>query len=409
MNKYRFVLMGLSVLAFAVSAGAITLPSEGAGSDNAFAPTESVTIDLGAAATGPWKTTPGTGAGVYDPAQWAVIFRYTSVTIPEGVTVTFKNNAACAPVIWLVQGDVTLNGQIALNGETGRYNGVVNTEPGPGGFRGGRGGEGPGSGGVLGSAGFGPGGGAFHVGDYNGDNGAKFASRYSNEGCFPLIGGSGGGARSNWDSTICSGGAGAGAILIAAGGSIHLNRTEAIVANALNCEDGWAGGGSGGMIRLVAETIDGSGTLQALGGVSNHPGEPGRIRLEAVTNNFAGGSTPNYSFGVAQATPRLLLDDTTPVITPKTLGGKDIPADPAAKMRYPADVQMDATGNAKLVIEAKNVPPASTMIVRITHANGPEETVTATMTGGDLAISTWEADINVANGFSALQVRAQFN
>jgi hypothetical protein len=250
MSGYRSLVICLFVFGMVFSAGAITLPSEGAGSDNAFAPTESVTIDLGAAATGPWKTTPGTGAGVYDPTQWAVIFRFTSVTIPQDVIVTFKNNAACAPVIWLVQGDVTLNGQVNLDGAVGVLNGLANTEPGPGGFRGGRcAGDG-----AAAAAGFGLGGGSLE-----GDKGGRHVSVYSNEGCFPLIGGSGGAG----GSTL-SGGAGGGAILVAAAGTINANRSKAIVCCGAGSD--WAygdkvGSGSGGMIRLLAETITGTGTL----------------------------------------------------------------------------------------------------------------------------------------------------
>jgi len=38
------------------------------------------------------------------------IYNYTSVNIPSYVTVTFIPNASNTPVVWLVQGNVTING-----------------------------------------------------------------------------------------------------------------------------------------------------------------------------------------------------------------------------------------------------------------------------------------------------------
>lgn len=55
------------------------------GSDGAFAPVASIQIDLSAADT-------GAGSGHYDSDRWAVIFNYTSVDIPGGVTVSFNNH-----------------------------------------------------------------------------------------------------------------------------------------------------------------------------------------------------------------------------------------------------------------------------------------------------------------------------
>ena len=49
------------------------------------------------------------------------------------------------------------------------------------------------------------------------------------------------------------------------------------------------GGGSGGAIRLVANTISGTGALRANGGYSpSYWGIPGQVRLEAYTISFSG-------------------------------------------------------------------------------------------------------------------------
>ncbi len=54
----------------------------------------------------------------------------------SGATVTFKNHASCAPVVWLVNGNVTIVGTVSLDGQQNQPPGTL-AEPGPGGFRGG--------------------------------------------------------------------------------------------------------------------------------------------------------------------------------------------------------------------------------------------------------------------------------
>ena len=77
------------------------------GSDGALVVSANLTIDLSEAASGPgiaWDTpSPVPGKGVYDPDQWAVVFKYSSVTINANRTVTFVNHPSNAPVVWLVE------------------------------------------------------------------------------------------------------------------------------------------------------------------------------------------------------------------------------------------------------------------------------------------------------------------
>jgi hypothetical protein len=92
---------------------------------------------------------------VYDSEKWAVVFKYSSVTIQGGATVTFRNHASRAPVVWLVNGDVTIDGTVSLDGQNSLWAPWL-AEPGPGGSRGGSGSYAPGA---TEAAGFGPGGG----------------------------------------------------------------------------------------------------------------------------------------------------------------------------------------------------------------------------------------------------------
>ncbi len=258
----RYLLLALSV-ALPAGAGwsAISVPGAN-GSDGALNVTANTVLDLSLAPTAAWDANPPTpGRGVYDPEKWAVVYKYSSVNVASGTTLTFKNNLSFAPVVWLVNGDVTISGTVNLNGS---LYGATTSEPGPGGFHGGptgAGGLGPGGANVASTA-------SASYGTKGTGGGAGAGDPYGNPQILPLMGGSGSSNR---------GSGGGGAILIAATGTITVN--GAITANALR---GWFSGsdGSGGAIRLVAETISGTGQLRALG---NTYGGDGRIRLEPDT------------------------------------------------------------------------------------------------------------------------------
>ena len=119
--------------------GQITIPSDG--SDGPFSPATDIEVDLTQAIPGVWSDDNAgadIGKGIYDKDQWAIVFEYSSVNIPEDVTVTFKNHPSNPPVIWLVSGDVTIDGTLSLEGESEFDSGLSALNPnngGPGGFR----------------------------------------------------------------------------------------------------------------------------------------------------------------------------------------------------------------------------------------------------------------------------------
>ena len=117
---------------FAPRAQALDVGSDGL--SGTFNPVSSVQIDLSLAITGDLST-PGNVNGVYDPVRWAVIFKYASVNIPAGVTVTFESLPSRAPVVWLVQENATVNGSVNLDSSPG--NATAQQSPrGPGEFAG---------------------------------------------------------------------------------------------------------------------------------------------------------------------------------------------------------------------------------------------------------------------------------
>lgn len=150
------------------------------GSDGTLFPLETnVVIDLSQAVTGAWdQASPVPSKGVYDPTNWVVVFKYRNVVIPQGFTVRFTNHPSRAPVVWLVQNNANIDGVVDVSGSINSNTVDGLSQPGPGGFRGGRA-EIPG---FLAGSGLGPGGEFQKDGLFN----------YGSSRILPIIGGSGG-------------------------------------------------------------------------------------------------------------------------------------------------------------------------------------------------------------------------
>ncbi len=399
-----------------VASAALNVPSDG--SDGVLNITANTEIDLSQAVTGTWSddNSANAGKGIYDPLKWAVVFKYSSVTIAAGATVTFKNHPSRAPVVWLVSGDATINGTVSLDGQ-GFVVSPALAEPGPGGFRGG---QGYFAFGATAGAGFGPGGGkipawyALGAGGSYGSPGEYGPATYGNPSLIPLVGGSGGGGESTGsyaDSPYISGGGGGGAILVASGGNLTVSGE--IRANGGTAHQGYdTGSGSGGGIRLIGHTLSGSGIVQALGGVGRLPGGLGRIRLERVDNTSTLQVTPDPSIVPLAdgSTPQLWMPDNGPTVRIVSIGGKAPPDDPRAEFgAIGADVVLPQVTTTPVVIETVNVEEASVVSVRVTPRSDGDftETVAAVteVLDDDPKTVRWTADVPVKNGYAAMQVK----
>lgn len=369
------------------------------GSDGAFNPTSNTVIDLSLAPDGAWNgpnTSPGNG--VYDSSKWAVVFRYSSVNIPLGVTVSFRNRdwnglkPGNPPVVWLVSGSIVISGGLSLS-SYGLDN-VNMAIAGPGGFRG--------AGANQSTAGLGPGGSTV------GSAATYGQGSYGNARCLPLVGGSGSGTYPGWVSS-----GGGGAILLAASGTID------IPGGQIRAHSGHYGGdfngqyrGSGGAIRLVCNRLQGSGTLDA----TSEEGGPGRIRIEANQLAFGSVGNPTASFGLPSATAQIWPDELIdPTVRVVSLSSIPISSEPAARFDFPAaDINVNIGANHQLLIEANNIPTGTdppnvtawNVVARVVPRGSPPFTVNATFSSGTYATSNWIATINLPNGFSAVQVRA---
>ena len=388
MNKINGLLLALaSVLASGAASGAsaqFVVPSDG--TDGVFHPTSDVTINLGNAKNGVWSAPADFNLqGVYDAQQWIVVYKFESVYIPEGVTVTFKNHPKNPPVVWLVQGDVRIDGRVSVDGEAAATNVLAHRKPGPGGFRGARF-DG------LATGGFG-------WGASNAESIAP-APMPGNAGCFPLIGGSGGSFSAC--SVLTAGAGGGGAILIASQTKIHGSGGVSSNSYPVNpyflCGD--RSGGGGGMIRLVAPEV-------SLGYTTATGWTQGRIRIESEQISVAS-STPPYSGATLPSPFVFLRGPATPSIRIVSVAGVSASADPNGSFASPTDIVVP-TGQVQIVLECTNVPPNATVTVELrSAANTGYSTVVASLQSGDTAQSTWVATGNLGTdlGYATAMARA---
>lgn len=345
---------------------------------------------------------PVAGQGVYDREQWAIVYKWTSVTIPAGVTVTFStNHYSRAPVVWLVQGTVQIDGTLSVDGQSSNTgDSVIFPEPGPGGFRGGRATAGST---VFGSPGFGPG---AHCtcagGSYGTAGGGGSGTEYGNDAALPLIGGSGGGA-----CGTSEGGGGGGAILVAANQSISVN-------GFVLARGGNGSGGSGGAIRLVADSVFGSGLLRAQGGSGSSAGV-GRIRVEANDVQLVYPGVPLF---VEDLPTFIFPPANSPKLRAITLGGVGVPSDPSGVIDDPteADIGIATLDPVTLEIEAENFPVGTVVDVHImpmfsATTSGICHTIVQSTPLADAGggILTATADLTLPAGYSLVIMRAAFD
>lgn len=410
--KLNFLFSALVLLMCFVtnSYGQGNFQSGSTGADGAFNPTTSQAL-----------TVPASG-----------VFNFTTITIPAGVTITFTKNATNTPVTMLATGDVLIQGTINLAGQSAQNNGLGG-QGGAGGFNGGNGGF-PAPGLLNGLNGSGPGGGQGGrnlngVAGYGASAGYAFAgvngnapnsptgtadglagSAYGNGLLIPLIGGSGGGGvASNGTSTGISGAGGGGAILIASSTNITLASTSTITVSGGSFSAGqFAGGlaGSGGAIKLVANTISGNGILRSEGGKNPsgfQVGSVGFIRAEAFTlTSFTPNSSPQPILGL----PNPIQIPNAPQLRIVSVAGVAAPTNPVGSLAGAPDITLPATqaNPVSVVLEAVNVPAGAFADVRLTPSTGASTTVisSAFTPTGTPATTSGTAQLSLPLGISLI-------
>ncbi len=392
-------LLGMVILLAATPVGAFDSGSTGA--DGAFAPVSDTSIVL-----------PPNG-----------ILNFTTMNIPNGVTVRISSNLANTPAYILVQGDAVIDGVIDISGVDGDS---VSGNP-AGGYSGGLPQD------VSGGNGQGPGAGRGAVNTGDAGNGASYgtigtignsntntiiAPVYGSTSLQPLLGGSGGGASSNSGTTPGNrGGGGGGSVLLAVSGTLTL--TGSILANggegasfisSVSSSQG-AGGGSGGGVRLIASTIVGSGNIDISGGVrgsgfsgrSGGTGGIGRARLEADVFNFSGSVTPNVA---TTSAPLPVFASNLPSIRITSVGGASVPANPIGEndVILPSSIVNPVT----VAFAATDVPLGSTVELTISPISGSSTTVVSAGLSGTPASSTDSVQATLPLGASVLLASVSF-
>ncbi len=356
---WRFAVLMLAHVALIAASSHAQFDSGSTGADGAFMPTQDVTIDMSDHPDG--------------------IYHYTEVRIPIGVTVRFIPNSANTPVRWLVEGECVIEGTVNIDGG----NGILDrpASGGPGGFRGGFGGDpvpgpgmGPGGGKVV--ANFTGSGGYASYGSAAEENAQRHPSGfpYGNIFLLPLLGGSGGGGGTG-DATSSnlggSGGGGGGAILIAA--------KNILLSGEISSRGGNAGGnggfGSGGAIRLVCSGLVGTGQA-ATDGTGK-----GRIRIESITNLFGGQLLGTFTSG----SPGVLIlpQSTRPSIRIGSIGGVAVGVNPRGRLEEPDLILPETVSNpVSVVLELQNIPLGTDITLEAKPRSGASVVVIAQNTSG---------------------------
>jgi hypothetical protein len=341
------------------------------------------------------------------------VFNFTTVSIPNGVTVSFATRAGVRqpPVSLLATGNVTIAGRVDVSGVDGGIGGLGTQlftnggAAGPGGFDGGSGSNA--LNGAAGAAGLGPGGGGpgvvgtlpGHAGFVTAGGGGGPAGRaYGDQRLEPLIGGSGGGggAAPAPGVTGGGGGGGGGAILIGTSGTLTLTGTIAANGGAGGSATFGAqvgAGGSGGAVRLVATSVTGNGTVNVAGGGF---ASAGRVRVEAFTNTATlGGTAPGgLTVGVPDPAPVGLVS-----LRIGAVGGVRAPANPSGSYTTP-DVILPAGTSSPITValEASQIPLGTTIIVTATPLSGVPTSVVSTPLAGTPAAASASASVPIAAG-----------
>lgn len=292
------------------------------------------------------------------------ILNYTTVNIPFGKELRFRRNSRNTPIYLLAQGNVVLNGGIHVSASGSNPYTFGLATPGPGGFLGGQ----------PDLPGLGPGGGQGGV-----QTEAAFGRWVGPLSLVPIVGGSGAGGSSG-----CPGGGGAGAIVIAS--STSITGIGAIAANGGGSCNG-AGHGSGGAIRLVANLINLTGQLRAIGAI---PTSNGVIRIEATDRTYTGSAIPSAT--LAPINP-IVFQGELPRLMISSVAGYAIPSYAGTSVNN-TDLLLpnQLTDPISVVIQANYIPVGTE--VRINFANGASNGSSSPCTlTGSLAASQCTATV----------------
>jgi hypothetical protein len=310
------------------------------------------------------------------------ILRYNNVTIPAGVTVTFKRNPANTPLVLLARGDVMIAGTLDVRGGNG--DGAVGGDGGPGGFDGGRGGI------TTPGIGLGPG------------AGCHANSDYLNARPIPLLGGSGGNGTATGGGFGFGGGGGGGAVLIASSGDVS-------VTGSVNASLGFpaAGGscrGSAGAVRIIGNRVNYSGSLFAEVG-RIEACDPASTSGTCVQTCSGCGCSGRFSFDCA--TPAFV--SSLPTLRITSVAGTAAPIEPVGSYNGDPDIALpEGTTSVNVAVAATGIPPGTMVTIAAVPRLGAKTTANASLMGTTMS-STGSANVTLLQGRSLITAEATVN
>ena len=323
------------------------------------------------------------------------IKNYESISVHANCIVKFTpygNNSA--PVRLIVQGNVIINGQLNVDGGDGTLGSVyvqgLGGKSGPGGYDGGNGGQPKSEDSTAvtlsrdGHSGFGPGGGMGGAGAHDSRNGldGSLVPYETDAADQPLVGGSGGGGAGRYYSNNIGGGGGGGggALLIATSGQITLAGTFSAmggVRGGVKTGGSWEYGGQGahGMVHLIANTIDGTGSINSGYGV-----------LETL--NYIGGINSSVALSVISFQQLTLNQGPTLAIT--SVEGQTITSG--------MGVTHENSGDILVAVTATKLPAGTQVTLVASGETRTSSTITITLDSNGSASGT----VSIVSGVSLL-------
>jgi hypothetical protein len=159
--------------------------------------------------------------------------------------------------------------------------------------------------------------------------------------------------------------------------------------------------------------MTGTGNVNATGGGGwDYHGGLGRIRIERIANTSGYQVSPDPSIvNLTPASSALLWPPSeAPTVEIVSIGGVAAPGDPRAGFgSLGPDVALPETTTTQVEIHTVNVEQASQVQVRVSKRTNGTYTTTDAVFDSILEASPlkikWLADVPVANGYSAVQVK----
>jgi hypothetical protein len=203
--------------------------------------------------------------------------------------------------------------------------------------------------------------------------------------------------------------------LIAANGTIDVSASllaDGGASGAGSSSCGTTGGaGSGGAVRLVANSIIGSGFIGARGGpvpfITGSSGKAGVIRLEAINNTLPPGNTdPPAS---RTTVPGPIVNALSPTVAITSVAGQVVPT-PATGSIGGVDVVLPAPGPAEIDLSTAGVPSGTVVQIVVKPRVGSGiVTLNTTLSNCDTAGNCIAAVTpTLAAGAYVIEARATF-